>query len=804
MLFLSLGVAPAVAAPPPGAAAQPTLDPLTIPKYQDPLIVPPAMPKAAQSQVYDFKTGQWVDNYEIEVTQFEQYILPQSMGKKTTVWSYSAVGHPETKNYPAFTIEAIEGRPTRVKWINNLVDASGTPLPHLLGNVVDQTLHWANPPATGCADGTNRTDCRGTDPTPYTGPVPIVTHVHGAHVGPESDGYPEAWWLPKGAPAEYTSGGTLFDDYVGTPPGEGYAVYQYPNTMRPTTLWYHDHALGMTRLNVYAGPAGFFLVRGPEETALGFPGIAPQENESPFGQYFELPVVIQDRSFNDDGSLFYPDNRAFFEGLTTVGPGQDLDIPFIGDPTGTGLPSDISAIWNPEAFFNTMVVNGRTWPYVDVDRSTYRLRLLDGCNSRFLIVKLVYLDPAGDGDPNNSANWVDLTNEFRQIGADGGFLPRVVAKDRLLMAPAERADVLVNFQAINRQLADAGIPVADRAVYLVNVGPDEPFGGGEPDADFDAADPATTGQIMKFVIKPGHTYDNLTTATLNGRLLGTDPLVVRSGGQYVDPVSGAPVKVRTLSLNEEVSGLICAAFGPDSIKDVTALSGAVPGANFEADCTAYEVAYNASLGITDPDDPNWVTVEPMGPKAAVLGTLDPVTKLSTPLLWMDAITENPQIGDTEVWEVYNLTMDAHPIHLHLVQYQLLDRQQLDPLTLQPLPGTRTRALPEERGLKDTSIMYPGEVTRLAAHFDMAGLYVWHCHIVEHEDNEMMRPYIVRYVDDLNGDGRVNFLDLVIILAKLRSETLKPSVGNLAYDLNGDGVFNLLDARFLTQRILGII
>jgi bilirubin oxidase len=225
------------------------LDPALIPQFETQLVVPPAMPKSTSDTSVD---------YQIAVRQFSQQILPPSL-PATTVWSYGSVDHPGTFNYPAFTIESQVNVPTRVKWINDLKDPSGKFLPHLLP--VDQTLHWANPPQQ-CADGMMTTDCRGRNPSPYLGPVPMVVHVHGAHVGPESDGAPQAWWLPdaKNVPANYARYGSEFASGGAT--GFGNAIFTYTNDQRATTLWYHDHTLGMTRLNVYAGPAGFYLLRG--------------------------------------------------------------------------------------------------------------------------------------------------------------------------------------------------------------------------------------------------------------------------------------------------------------------------------------------------------------------------------------------------------------------------------------------------------------------------------------------------------------------------------------------------------------
>ena len=246
-----------------------TLDPLSVPKFKTPLLIPPVMPKAGTLQS---GTGSKVDYYEISMRQFQQQILPAGL-PKTTVWGYGAVKSENNKglllhNAPSLTIEAQAGVPVRVKWLNELVDSNGNYLPHLLP--VDPTLHWANPPG-----GTQGCDTRPTftkTPESYTGPVPIVTHVHGAvGVGEESDGYAEAWYLPnaRNIPPGYARLGTWYSYFAGKAAakyqaawGTGYATFQYPNNNRASTIWYHDHTLGMTRLNVYAGPAGFYIIRG--------------------------------------------------------------------------------------------------------------------------------------------------------------------------------------------------------------------------------------------------------------------------------------------------------------------------------------------------------------------------------------------------------------------------------------------------------------------------------------------------------------------------------------------------------------
>jgi len=629
-----------------------TLPPGSIPKYVTPLVIPPAMPRSSGLPTPRART---VDYYEIAVRQFRQHILPERMGlAPTTVWSYGSANHPNTFNYPAFTIEASWRKPVRVKWINQLVDANGNYLPHLLP--VDQTLHWANPPG-----GPHGTDTHGTDPTRYTGPVPIVTHLHGGHSSEESDGFPEAWYLPaaRNIPAGFGRVGSFYRRFraeaqrlYGQAWTPGSAVFQYDNDQRAATIWYHDHTLGMTRSNVYAGPAGFYLLRGgPSGAVIGtLPGPAPALGDPPGTGYYEIPLAIQDRSFNADGSLFYPDSRAFFEGLE---PSQ-LQIPFIPEQACDG-PSDISPIFNPEFFGNTIVVNGKTWPFLEVEQRRYRFRILNGCNSRFLLLEL------SNGMP------------FCQIGTEGGFLPAPLQLARLLLGPAERADVIVDFTNVG----------LGTEIILRNLGPDEPFGGGEPPGDFDQADPNTTGQVMQF---------RVIAAT------GPDPSTPPNELMLpaIAPLPGA-TNTRQVSLNE-----------------------------LDSETVRVSEDANGNVGL-DCDEG-----EPFGPKEALLGTL--AGGAGVPLHWDDPITENPAVGATELWELHNFTEDAHPIHIHEILFEVVNRETIE-------SGAMRGPEPWEAGSrKDTVVAYPGEITRVKATFDRGGLFVWHCHIVEHEDHEMMRPY----------------------------------------------------------------
>jgi len=635
-----------------------TLDSGDVTKFVTPMLIPPVMPRAA---VLRAPGGKPVDYYEISMKQISQQILPAGM-PQTTVWGYGGKAAQSNRgllvhNAPSLTIEAMVNRPVRVKWINELLDAGGNFRPHLLP--VDQTLHWANPPG-GTADRDSRPTFTET-PGPYTGPVPIVTHVHGAvGVHDDSDGYAEAWYLPDAdnIPAGYATEGTWYDFFAGKAArdygvtwGAGFATFQYPNQNRAATIWYHDHTLGMTRLNVYAGPAGFYLIRGGPagdkavldsrtgQTAV-LPGPAPREGDKfpPNKPYREIPIAIQDRAFNADGSLFYPDSRVFFDGITG---------PYIPD-------TDISPIWNPEFFGNMIIANGSTWPFLAVEQRRYRLRFLNGCQSRFLILDFSEIPGV----------------EVWQIGNEGGFLAAPVNltadnQNGLLMGLAERADLIVDF---------TNVPLGNHV--LGNIGPDEPFGGGEPPDDFDVADPDTTGKIMQFRVVPAVGVDDSTPPRFL-QLPAITPLP-------------AETKTRQLALIEVLSA-------------------------FFEDAPAHALLGTVANGV-------WVERE-----------------------WMDPVTENPAVGATELWEMYNTTADAHPMHIHEIVFEVVNREGLvledeEVVTPIQLDGNVTPPEPWESGFKDTVIAYPGQVTRVRAHFATPGQFVWHCHIVEHEDNEMMRPY----------------------------------------------------------------
>jgi spore coat protein A len=667
ILALSITTSAAIKPLPPGG---PTLNPRTIPKYTQQLVIPP---------YYDVNNVGGVDTYTIRmVSGINQQILPPGF-PTTTTWAYEGpLGGSTFAFSPALTFNATRGTPVQVTWVNDI--ASNYMFP------IDPTLHWANPTnipmntlMTQVMNGLAPPYPPGYNGVPYTlpgtttvtnpngwnaqTPIPLVTHLHGGETLSYYDGGPEQWFTNNPTVAEHGP------DYASVVAGQtNAATYYYNNTQEAATLWYHDHALGLTRINVMSGLAGFYLLRDPTSTFDNY-----MTTNFVYGVN-EIPLAIQDRSFNLDGSFWFD----------SVGV-NPLDHPY----------------WMPEFFGNTIMVNGRVWPNLNVDQGLYRFRLLDGSNARFYTIALK--------DQITGAKI-----PFTQIGSDGGYLQAPVTMNSLTIAPGERADILVDFSGIT---AGTTIIVENKAKA--------PFpGGAQPD-------PQTTGQIMQFTVTPG----------------------AASTDNFVGPV----------------------AFPAGGMNPTLPILSAFPTLPAPAPFVAPAV------------NPRTL------PLVEVMGVLGPLEVLLNGQKWAAPTSETPQVGDTEDWVIPNLTADTHPIHLHLVQFQLVSRQKFDaarytadwlalnaagsangmppwdnsytptPLDVTPyLKGKASPAAPNEQGWKDTVQMNPGEVTVIRVRFapqdaptsgpgtPTAGTnlypfnpwvgpgYVWHCHIIDHEDNEMMR------------------------------------------------------------------
>lgn len=551
---LTLAASLSVLLAPPAALAQNILDVSTLTKYLDPA----PNPLAAGNVLSPTGTLDGAPLYEVEIKQFDQQLHSQL--SPTTLWGYNGV-------FPGPTFNVNSGETIKVEWTNNLRDNSGASLQHILP--YDTTIHGAGP----------------MFPQART-----VTHVHGAVTDEASDGFPEQWFSPDpNAPANgittHAPSGPAGNSFVST----------YTNNQRAAGNWYHDHAMGITRLNVYAGMAGLYFIRDAEEASLNLPT-----------DEYEIPIVIQDRSFYEDGSLYYPE-----------GPGPVND-PLL--PLGDQFPGDVSQV--PSFYADANLVNGVVWPYMEVEPRKYRLRLLNGANARNY--NLTLESQSGGGALG-----------FSQIGTDGGLLSTVAERDDVFLAPADRADVVVDFSQFN----------PGDTVLLRN--------------NDRRATAGTTDEVMQFRIKD-----------LSGPDTSSLPNALSSVSRYSqEEIDNAPV--RRLELVREFD------------------------------------EYGRMELLLD------------GKK------------------WSDETTEIIQKGQLEIWEFVNTTNMEHPMHLHMEAFQVIGREDYS--------GSDVALQPWELGWEDTVNVGGRETVRIAVKFDQyTGTFVWHCHILEHEDLEMMRTF--RIVD----------------------------------------------------------
>jgi len=498
----------------PGLPVKSPLHASSLARFVDALPIPEVV-KASGSRPDPTKPTQRLPFHRLEMRELEVQVHRDV--KPTRCWSYGT-------GVPGPTFETRSGQGLLVEWVNSLPNRHLFPVDHSI-----------------CGAGANVPEVR------------TVPHVHGARVPARSDGYPENW---------FTRGKS--------------ALYHYPNQQEATTLWYHDHAMGIERLNQYAGLFGAFLVRDETEAALGLPS----------GPY-DIPLFIFDRLFDAAGQLQYPNS---------------------------GIPD---APWVSEVYGDAMLINGKLFPYLDVEARPYRFRLINASNSRFYYLSL----------SNGQA--------FHQIGSDQGLLPGPVPLQTLILAPGERADIVVDFSA------SGGNELLLKSQSFVLM-------------QFRVSKPPSAAAALPVSLRPVKRIPRSTA-----------------------------VKTRSLTLKE------------------------------------YQ---------------------------------DPKTNAMVMLLnaayWRYPVTEKPQLDTVEIWELLNFTEDNHPIHLHLVRFQLLERQHFDVETFNFKGELRTLGAPlppdaNETGWKDTIQAYPEMITRIIVPFHgYPGRYVWHCHVLEHAANEMMRPFEV--------------------------------------------------------------
>ena len=504
----------AIGWPAPSAQAA-SLDPSTLQAFVDPLPIPAiARPAGMRANPDDAK--EQLPHYRMAIQ--ETMVKVHRDLPPTQMWTVGG-------SFPGLMLETPTAKGMIVEWQNQL------PARHFLP--IDHSLHGA-----------------GKD----VPEVRAVIHLHGGRTPAESDGYPEEWIVP----------------------GKSQTCY-YPSRQHAALLFYHDHTMGINRLNTYAGMMGLVILRDEREDVYGLPS----------GKY-EIPLLICYRMLKTDGQLEYP----------------------VSEKKGE--------VWVPEVFGNAILANGKLLPYCDVEPRLYRFRVMNGSNGRFFRFSLA-----------NGA-------EFYQIGSDQGLLTAPVKLKRLSMAPAERADILIDFS----QMA------GERVEWV-----------------------SDSFSILQFRVG-------------KSAVRKSDALPQKLH-QFERLAESSAVKTRRLTLDERMDDI------------------------------------QRSMGMLLNNTP-----------------------------WHAPITEKPVLNTTEIWELVNLTDDSHPIHLHLVRFQVLDRRRFDTFHFYEKGELRFTgpAVPpdaNEMGWKDTVRADPGMVTRIIVPFEgYAGRYVWHCHVLEHEDNEMMRPFEV--------------------------------------------------------------
>ncbi|GII56904.1 spore coat protein A [Planotetraspora thailandica] len=571
-------------------------------KFTDPLPIPPVA-------VPDTSSHPGIDYYELTMRQ-STWRFHRDLGV-AQAWGYWAAdpgdpARPLGLGCLGPTLVARRNRPVIVRYRN------GLPTSHLFSDRIDSTL-WRNLPDVPADPPGGRHMDMPADVTVWN-----VVHLHGGWNPTQSDGNPAAWFTPRGAH------GPMYGSLPGAAPDE--AIYAYGNAQRAAMLWYHDHAMELTRLNNYAGLSGLYIIRDVVEDALGLPR----------GR-FEVPLIIQDRTFERDGSLFYPG-----KGVTPYHP-----------------------IWMPEFFGEVPVVNGKAYPFLAVEPRRYRLRVLNASNARFYHLWLAR-------DETRLPFWL--------IGSSGALRDFPLRVDRMLLAPSERADIIVDF---GRLPMGAAVTLMNDAAVPYPGG-----GGGQP-----------IPEIMRF-----HVSDPLT-----GRDKSTPP--EKLALPPLKPIQPGPAAPRR----------------------------------------------------------EFVLTERLDRRG------QPVHMTINERYFFEPVDDFVTSGTTEIWEYVNTTEDAHPMHVHLVQFLIHNRQRFNardyakdfarwtrsgrlsgdkPDLSRYLVGAPIPPEPDQQGWRDTFIAYPGMVNRIVATFDPApevpqvggtstvfpAGYIHHCHILEHEDNDMMRPW----------------------------------------------------------------
>ncbi len=658
--------------------------------------------------------GSGVDYYKISVGEFTDTLHPDLPA--THLWGYFDTVSRVQKHLGGIIV-ARKDRPCRLR-VKNELPPSDMSYPNMNAIVpTDMTSFFMDV----MAHGANR----------------VVTHLHGGFTPWLSDGVPGAWYDPYGVKGPSFVNDAIVQNAVGVSPdvkaanqaAPGEADFWYTNAQSARLMWYHDHSHDTTRTNAYAGIATAYVLTSDEEQRTQF-----------FTDFqYGIPLVWQDKIFVS-AATSTPSSSAYDPTWFSIMPSRvqgigSLWYPHVYDPArwrlraGAKYPTIPDPSCVPEMFGDTMLCNGTVFPVLEVYPQAYRFRMLNACQARFLNISLFEADPTNP-DAINLDPATNFPNNYPgpsmvQIGSEGGFLPKPVTlppakavsmltmTGNLLLAPAERADVIIDFNAY---------PVGTEIIFY-----------NDAPAPFPMGDPLN---------------DHIGGVDANGNPVGPDTRqilkvrVIQPPAGWLNP--GAYAMPTTLPDDQAALKLV---------KQTPGVPTPIPPGSIVRQLTLNE------------------TFDDWGRLLQLLGTTKALRAGTLGRGYMDPATEVVDAGATEVWQIFNMTGDTHPIHTHLTNWQVLSRQPFKLMGGKPVVyGTARAPEDNELGFKETVRMNPGECTTVIANYTLPDVknyftvpscpspnlkvslgagqttvneYVWHCHILDHEEHDMMRPLVVR-------------------------------------------------------------
>eukprot|EP00586_Coscinodiscus_wailesii_P003668 CAMPEP_0172488244 /NCGR_PEP_ID=MMETSP1066-20121228/17679_1 /TAXON_ID=671091 /ORGANISM="Coscinodiscus wailesii, Strain CCMP2513" /LENGTH=753 /DNA_ID=CAMNT_0013255347 /DNA_START=111 /DNA_END=2372 /DNA_ORIENTATION=+ len=636
-----------------------------------------AMPKSPKSTTNK-------DVYEVEIVKAEANMIGNY---KQTVYAFQGKG--DVPSVPGKTLEFEADKDFEVIFTNKLVDDDGNWIEHFLR--VDQDLHWADP---ACEHKKCNSDL-------YDGPIPISIHMHGFNTSEEHEGHPDAWFLPdaKGIDGKYNRHGPMYDQFRQTSSVcEDWAIdsmVSIDTPRRASTRWYHDHTVGITRLNVFMGLVGFAITRGGKYDSTS--------DRMPSGE-FDVPLMISDKTFGSDGEmLFYHWHddlavRNWTAPINTNEPypnpfsgGENFQLPLCGEETCNGLgPSDVPIYWSQNYFGIVQLVNGAAWPVHDVKPGCYRYRLLNAALSRVYDLRL------------------DNGMKFTIVGGDSGLSAKsgIHEVDSLVLSPGERAEILIDFTGYE------GTSIILKNDYICNI---QQYNN-------------IIGRVMRFDV--GNEYGDAQKCPTVNELRTEDILPLQPEEEPGSPYVSDPTKSHDVHIYVENSKSVIANFVPAAglfgLQEVCGLD-VIDDTSYDQNIPSAEAMRLMSLYFL------------MGTKEGGLAYTDPINNYA-------------ELKSVQEWIIINNSNSDHPIHIHaLDNFRVVKRDilYLDGSTkladLAPLPHEGSGS----GWTKDTVFSYKQTITYVHTYHDLPGSFIYHCHILGHEDRDMMRPFCI-----LNADGSI--------------------------------------------------